>query len=48
MGEETWSYVNWLTHAKNAAHFAEIGTAVTSHLLATDIQARRQRETISS
>jgi len=35
-GEETWSYVNWLTHAKNAAHFdAEIGTAVTSHLLAT-------------
>ncbi|QVT79308.1 hypothetical protein ENKNEFLB_01689 [Nocardioides aquaticus] len=36
MGEETWSYVNWLTHAKNAAHFdAEIGAAVTSHLLAT-------------
>lgn len=35
-GDETWSYVNWLTHAKNAAHFdAEIGTAITSHLLAT-------------
>lgn len=35
MGEETWSYVNWLTHAKNAAHFdAEIGIAITSHLLA--------------
>lgn len=36
MGEETWAYANWLTHAKNAAHFAaEIGAAVTSHLLAT-------------
>ena len=36
MGEETWSYVNWLTHAKNAVHFdAEIGLGITSHLLAT-------------
>lgn len=35
-GDETWGYVNWLTHAKNAVHFdAEIGTAITSHLLAT-------------
>lgn len=36
MGEETWNYVNWLTHAKNAGHWdAEIGTAITSHLMAT-------------
>jgi hypothetical protein len=31
---ETWQYVNWLTHAKNAGHWdAEIGLAITSHLL---------------
>jgi hypothetical protein len=28
--QEVWNYVNWLTHAKNAAHFdAEIGIAIT-------------------
>ena len=44
LGEETWAYVNWLTHAKNAAHFdAEIGAAVTSHLLAT-VTASAMRE----
>jgi hypothetical protein len=31
---EVWEYVNWLTHAKNAAHFdAEIGVAITNDLL---------------
>lgn len=34
VSKETWAYVNWLTHAKNAGHWdAEIGIAVTSHLL---------------
>jgi len=31
---EVWDYVNWLTHAKNAAYFdAEIGVAITNDLL---------------
>lgn len=31
---ETWDYVNWLTHAKNAiAYDAHIGVAVVSHFL---------------
>jgi len=31
---ETWDYVNWLTHAKNAiANDAHIGVAVVSHFL---------------
>lgn len=38
---ETWDYVNWLTHAKNAGNYdAEIGTAAVSHLLATVTAAR--------
>jgi hypothetical protein len=38
---ETWDYVNWLTHAKSAAHYdAEIGVAAVSHLLATCTAAR--------
>jgi len=38
---ETWDYVNWLTHAKNARNYdAEIGTAAVSHLLATITAAR--------
>jgi hypothetical protein len=46
MGEETWNYVNWLTHAKNAGHWdAEIGTAITSHLLATVTATRCVRTT---
>ena len=33
---ETWDYVNWLTHAKNAiAYDAHIGVAAVSHFLAT-------------
>jgi hypothetical protein len=41
MTRETWDYVNWLTHAKNAANYdAEIGTAAASHLLATVTAAR--------
>jgi hypothetical protein len=38
---ETWDYVNWLTHAKNAASDdAEIGVAAVSHFLATVTAAR--------
>lgn len=38
---ETWDYINWLTHAKNARNYdAEIGTASVSHLLATITAAR--------
>jgi hypothetical protein len=38
---ESWDYVNWLTHAKNARNYdAEIGTAAVSHLLATITAAR--------
>lgn len=41
MARETWDYVNWLTHAKNAANYdAEIGAAAVSHLLATVTAAR--------
>lgn len=33
---ETWDYVNWLTHAKNAiAYDAHIGVAAVSHFLST-------------
>lgn len=43
MTKETWDYVNWLTHAKNADSYdAEIGTAAVSHLLAT-VTATRLR-----
>jgi len=41
MTRETWGYVNWLTHAKNAGSYdAEIGVAAVSHLLATVTAAR--------
>ncbi len=34
MSDETWEYVNWLTHAKNAIRMdAEIGLKVVEHLL---------------
>ena len=34
--QEVWNYVNWCTHAKNAAHFdAEIGVEITNDLLNT-------------
>lgn len=36
IARETWDYVNWLTHAKNARHpDAEFGVAAVSHLLAS-------------
>ncbi len=38
---ETWSYVNWLTHAKNAMRMdAEIGLKAVEHLLGTFTAAR--------
>jgi hypothetical protein len=38
---ETWGYVNWLTHAKNAIRMdAEIGLKVVEHLLSTFTAAR--------
>jgi hypothetical protein len=41
MAEETWSYVNWLTHAKNTVRMdAEIGLKVVEHLLGTFTAAR--------
>lgn len=41
MTKETWSFVNWLTHAKNARHEdAEFGLAAVSHLLASFTSAR--------
>jgi hypothetical protein len=39
--KETWDYVNWLTHAKNARYYdAEIGVGAVSHLLAAITAAR--------
>jgi hypothetical protein len=38
---ETWEYVNWLTHAKNAIRLdAEIGIKAVEHLLGTFTAAR--------
>jgi len=38
---ETWEYVNWLTHAKNAVRMdAEIGLKMVEHLLGTFTAAR--------
>jgi hypothetical protein len=38
---ETWEYVNWLTHAKNATRLdAEIGMKAVEHLLGTFTAAR--------
>lgn len=38
---ETWEYVNWLTHAKNAVRIdAEIGLKAVEHLLGTFTAAR--------
>ncbi|MFD2422684.1 hypothetical protein [Amycolatopsis pigmentata] len=38
---ETWEYVNWLTHAKNAVRMdAEIGLKAVEHLLGTYTAAR--------
>lgn len=36
LARETWDYVNWLTHAKNARyHDAEFGVAAVEHFLAS-------------
>lgn len=41
LGRETWQYVNWLTHAKNAMRIdAEIGLKAVEHLLGTFTAAR--------
>lgn len=41
LGRETWQYVNWLTHAKNAIRLdAEIGLKAVEHLLGTFTAAR--------
>jgi hypothetical protein len=38
---ETWAYVNWLTHAKNAIRMdAEIGLKMVEHLLGVFTAAR--------
>jgi ribosomal protein L37E len=44
---ETWDYVNWLTHAKNAVRMdAEIGLKTVEHLLGMFTAARlRMRRT---
>ncbi|WP_380164822.1 hypothetical protein [Jannaschia sp. R86511] len=57
LARETWDYVNWLTHAKNAiAHDAHIGVAAVSHFLSmvtavtlrATSDARRRCETCGS
>ena len=41
MSVETWAYVNWLTHAKNAIRMdAEIGLKAVEHLLGVFTAAR--------
>jgi hypothetical protein len=41
MAVETWTYVNWLTHAKNAVRMdAEIGLKTVEHLLGIFTAAR--------
>jgi hypothetical protein len=41
MAVETWTYVNWLTHAKNAVRMdAEIGLKTVEHLLGMFTAAR--------
>ena len=42
---ETWEYVNWLTHAKNAVRMdAEIGMKVVEHLLGVFTAARLRHD----
>ncbi len=48
MADETWAYVNWLTHAGNASSIdAEIGASAVSHFLATFTAARMRCEGLS-
>jgi hypothetical protein len=45
LSAETWDYVNWLTHAKNAIRLdAEIGLKASEHLLGTFTAARLRHE----
>jgi len=45
LGDETWAYVNWLTHAGSARFIdAEIGAMAVSHLLGTFTAARMRWE----
>lgn len=46
---ETWEYINWLTHAKNAVRMdAEIGLKAVEHLLGTFTAARLRMGRIST
>jgi len=46
---ETWGYVNWLTHAKNAVRMdAEIGLNAVEHLLGTFTAARLRLDQLNS
>lgn len=46
---ETWTYVNWLTHAKNAVRMdAEIGLKMVEHMLGTFTAARMRHGRTSS
>ena len=46
---ETWEYVNWLTHAKNAVRTdAEIGLKAVEHLLGTFTAARLRQGAMHS
>jgi hypothetical protein len=45
LGNETWAYVNWLTHARGARFIdAEIGATAVSHLLGVFTAARMRWE----
>lgn len=45
LGEETWAYVNWFTHAGNAAFIdTEFAASAVSHLLASSTAARMRWE----
>lgn len=47
LGRETWQYVNWLTHAKNAMRLdAEIGLKAVEHLLGTFTAARLRMDNV--
>lgn len=49
MTVETWTYVNWLTHAKNAVQMdAEIGLKMVEHLLGAFTAARMRHGRTSS
>lgn len=46
---ETWAYVNWLTHARNALRMdAEIGLKTVEHLLGIFTAARLRRDRVNT